>query len=133
MVLKLSASFSILALFSAALAAAPVKWRLSRQAITNPKTFKADSSIDASAIYKAAKAATGKKLASYPTSDDKDAVTSVIYGDWEDLDGVSAIHFIADMDVDCDGVEVSRPSHSILHSLIMSFFFSINAKCVSAI
>ncbi|KAJ7250708.1 fungal chitosanase of glycosyl hydrolase group 75-domain-containing protein [Mycena rebaudengoi] len=64
--------------------------------------FAADPSIKVADIYAAAQAANKVKLASYPTSDDQKHMAD-IYGDWQNLTGVSAFHFIADMDTDCDG------------------------------
>lgn len=79
---------------------------ITRRDPVDSSSFAADSSINAVAIYNAAKSATQKPLASYLT--DSDSTTEVsIYGDWQDLDGVKAFHFIADMDIDCDGDGVS--------------------------
>jgi hypothetical protein len=72
--------------------------------------FAADPSINVAAIYAAAQSATGNPLASgiYATTTSKDAHQTQIYGDWLTLasGGVSAFHFIADMDIDCDGPDV---------------------------
>jgi len=105
MIFELSARFFVLALASSAVLAAPLKRRAADTA------FAADPSIDAKAIYAAAQAAKSDQLASYPTTQEGDH-TSIIYGDWMKLDGVAAIHFIADMDVDCDGVAYQCPGHS---------------------
>nr|GAT51646.1 predicted protein [Mycena chlorophos] len=64
--------------------------------------FAADPSINAAGIYAAAQRSQGRLLETYPTSPDR-KIYSNIYGDWLNLTGVSAFHFIADMDVDCDG------------------------------
>ncbi|KAJ7202067.1 fungal chitosanase of glycosyl hydrolase group 75-domain-containing protein [Mycena pura] len=64
--------------------------------------FAADPSINAPAIYAAAQASHTKILATYPTTPERKAYSN-IYGDWQNMTGVSAFHFIADMDVDCDG------------------------------
>ncbi|KAJ7910503.1 fungal chitosanase of glycosyl hydrolase group 75-domain-containing protein [Mycena leptocephala] len=37
---------------------------------------------------------------------------STIYGDWLNLDGVQAFHFLADMDIDCDGVSYQCPGET---------------------
>ncbi|KAJ7119699.1 fungal chitosanase of glycosyl hydrolase group 75-domain-containing protein, partial [Mycena epipterygia] len=68
--------------------------------------FSADPSINVTGIYAATLAAKNKALANYPTSADARHITT-IYGDWQSLPGVSAFHFIADMDTDCDGPRVS--------------------------
>ncbi|KAJ6555141.1 fungal chitosanase of glycosyl hydrolase group 75-domain-containing protein [Mycena vulgaris] len=64
--------------------------------------FAADPSINVAGLYGAAHASNERTLASYPTTSNRKIVTS-IYGDWQNLPGVSAFHFIADMDTDCDG------------------------------
>lgn len=126
---KFSTSFSTLALLSLALAA-PIKHK--RFDYTSPAidvtTFAADSSIDVAAIYSAAKAATSQELASYSTGK---KTTSHIYGDWMKLDGVSAIHFMADMDVDCDGVAVSRHCASYILKLTHVFFLTVQMPSMS--
>ncbi|KAK0445348.1 fungal chitosanase of glycosyl hydrolase group 75-domain-containing protein [Desarmillaria tabescens] len=78
-------------------------------AVATAAGFAADPSINVSAIYAAsqasAKASTGT-IDSFPaTSGDGNNVP--IQGDWLNLDGVSAYHFTADMDVDCDGFQCS--------------------------
>ncbi|KAK0185952.1 fungal chitosanase of glycosyl hydrolase group 75-domain-containing protein, partial [Armillaria mellea] len=75
--------------------------------------FAADSSIDAACIYELAAASLkgGKSItASYPASrgDPNDVH---IQDDWLHLTGVSAYHFLADMDVDCDGVYWKCPGN----------------------
>ncbi|KAJ6551830.1 fungal chitosanase of glycosyl hydrolase group 75-domain-containing protein [Mycena capillaripes] len=64
-------------------------------------TFAADPSINVAAIYAAAQASNSHILASYPTTPERKTFTN-IYSDWNFTD-VSAFHFIADMDTDCDG------------------------------
>ncbi|CAK5274350.1 unnamed protein product [Mycena citricolor] len=64
--------------------------------------FEADASINVAGIYAATKGSHSKVLASYPTQANRKTITS-IYGDWISLPGVSAFHFMADMDIDCDG------------------------------
>ncbi|KAJ7262894.1 fungal chitosanase of glycosyl hydrolase group 75-domain-containing protein [Mycena rebaudengoi] len=78
--------------------------------------FAADPAIDVARIYSAAKAAKKVKLASYPTSFEKDH-SAPIYGDWMHLKGVSAFHFLADMDIDCDGAFSKCPGHTTSQSL----------------
>ncbi|KAJ7035204.1 fungal chitosanase of glycosyl hydrolase group 75-domain-containing protein [Mycena alexandri] len=63
--------------------------------------FAADPSINVAGIYAAAQASNSHTLATYPTTPERKAYTN-IYADWN-FTGVSAFHFIADMDVDCDG------------------------------
>ncbi|EJD41398.1 hypothetical protein AURDEDRAFT_186562 [Auricularia subglabra TFB-10046 SS5] len=76
--------------------------------------YQADASIDVDAIYKAVQAsvaAKNKVLATYPTCNDCDSSSSVdIVGEWSDLvDGTFS--FMADMDVDCDGVAWQCPGN----------------------
>lgn len=69
--------------------------------------FQADSSINVAGILAAAKSSlsAGKNvLATFPAWDGGPSVK--IQGDWLNLTGVSAFHYLADMDVDCDGVDV---------------------------
>jgi chitosanase len=70
-------------------------------------SFAADPSINVAGIYAAAHASNTKSLANFPTNSDRKVLSS-IYGDWQNLPGVSAFHFIADMDTDCDGTKVGR-------------------------
>ncbi|KAJ6494061.1 fungal chitosanase of glycosyl hydrolase group 75-domain-containing protein [Mycena vitilis] len=63
--------------------------------------FAADPSINVAGIYAAAQASSTNILATYPTNAERKAFTN-IYSDWNFTD-VSAFHFIADMDTDCDG------------------------------
>ncbi|KAJ7171127.1 fungal chitosanase of glycosyl hydrolase group 75-domain-containing protein [Mycena filopes] len=63
--------------------------------------FGADPSINVAGIYAAAQASNSHILATYPTNEQRRNY-STIYADWN-FTGVSAFHFIADMDVDCDG------------------------------
>ncbi|KAJ7910504.1 hypothetical protein B0H13DRAFT_2486854 [Mycena leptocephala] len=65
-------------------------------------SFTADPSINVAGIYAAAQASNSHILATYPTTPERKAFSN-IYGDWQNLTDVSAFHFIADMDVDCDG------------------------------
>ncbi|KAJ7660104.1 fungal chitosanase of glycosyl hydrolase group 75-domain-containing protein [Mycena polygramma] len=86
--------------------------------------FAADPSINVAAIYSAVKSAKKQPLdqdRTYLSTTDKGGQRVHIYGDWltlgraaasgRDLDsrstnnGVSAFHFIADMDTDCDGLD----------------------------
>jgi len=115
MIFKLSVPLIALALTSVVLSA-PLKRskstpKESGQLPADMTAFAADPSINAEAIYKAAQAANSKELGSYPTTQEGDHIAH-IYGDWMDLNGVSVIHFIADMDVDCDGVAYKCPGYS---------------------
>ncbi|EJD35897.1 hypothetical protein AURDEDRAFT_74830 [Auricularia subglabra TFB-10046 SS5] len=68
--------------------------------------FQAASSINVTAILAAAVAsqnAGNDVLATFPIRDGGPRIN--IYGDWLSLDGVSAFHYMADMDVDCDGAD----------------------------
>jgi chitosanase len=70
--------------------------------------FAGDPSINAVGIFNAAKASlkAGKDvLDAFPSSQGTGNNVKIL-GDWEKLNGVSVIHYIADMDVDCDGVDV---------------------------
>ncbi|KAJ7080603.1 fungal chitosanase of glycosyl hydrolase group 75-domain-containing protein [Mycena belliarum] len=70
-------------------------------------SFAADPLINVAGIYAAAHSSKTKVLASYPINSARKIISS-IYGDWQNLSGVSAFHFIADMDTDCDGTKVRR-------------------------
>ncbi|KAJ7080638.1 fungal chitosanase of glycosyl hydrolase group 75-domain-containing protein [Mycena belliarum] len=99
-------SLYALALASVALAA-PLVYHTPRSTSSSSyDEFAADSSLDVSAIYDAAKQATKKQIpgASYLTDPGSNDYVQ-IYQDWSDLPQVSAFHFIADMDIDCDGVD----------------------------
>ncbi|KAJ7659546.1 fungal chitosanase of glycosyl hydrolase group 75-domain-containing protein [Mycena polygramma] len=64
--------------------------------------FTAAVPVDIAGILLAAQAST-QALATFPHN--AAAKPDVpIFGDWVNLEGVSAFHFFADMDVDCDGV-----------------------------
>lgn len=127
MFFKRSAPFFILALAFSTVLAAPIK-RRAKQYARDTSAFAADPSINAKAIYSAAQAAKSDELASFPTSQAQDH-TSTIYGDWKNLDGVSAIHFIADMDVDCDGKAVSVS----LTSRLLVLMFPLQYQCAVSI
>ncbi len=71
-----------------------------------PAGFAADPSINVDGIYAAALASNNYSRASNPTSPERKTFTN-IYGDWQNFSNVSAFHFIADMDVDCDGLKVN--------------------------
>ncbi|KAJ6457000.1 fungal chitosanase of glycosyl hydrolase group 75-domain-containing protein [Mycena vitilis] len=93
--------------------------------------FAADPSINVAAIYSAVKSAKKQPLdqgRTYLSTTDKGGQPVHIYGDWltlgrasrsRDLDssrstnnGVSAFHFIADMDTDCDGLDENCQGNS---------------------
>ncbi|KAJ6629352.1 fungal chitosanase of glycosyl hydrolase group 75-domain-containing protein [Mycena sp. CBHHK59/15] len=81
------------------------------QTIPTGVAFAADPSINVAAIYAATQAATSQDLASFPINQEQTHV-SHIYGDWLNLPGVSALQFIADMDIDCDGVAYQCPGNT---------------------
>lgn len=101
--MKTSAALFLCSLLSFA-TALPQAGNLTRRDVG----FRADPAGNIGGIYLAALASTQVPLAAFPHN--RDVFTDVqIYGDWLNLDGVSAFYFFADMDVDCDGV-VSRSS-----------------------
>ncbi|KAJ7888201.1 hypothetical protein B0H13DRAFT_1888516 [Mycena leptocephala] len=65
----------------------------------------ADPEIDVAGIIAAMKNATQSRIATYPTSSTQDHSVAVLYADWRSLPDVSVIHFTADIDIDCDGVD----------------------------
>ncbi|KAJ6592441.1 fungal chitosanase of glycosyl hydrolase group 75-domain-containing protein [Mycena capillaripes] len=72
--------------------------------------FRASAAANVGGILSTAKAST-QSLATFPHN----AAASPdveIFGDWVDLSGVSAFHFFADMDVDCDGGDPSGQSQT---------------------
>ncbi|KAJ7901507.1 fungal chitosanase of glycosyl hydrolase group 75-domain-containing protein [Mycena leptocephala] len=75
---------------------------------TSAVAFAADASINVAAIYAAVQSATKVPLdaGSYPSSTDDGGKTVQIYGDWLTI-GSAAFHFVADMDTDCDGPDVT--------------------------
>jgi hypothetical protein len=128
----ISAHFCALAVLSVVFAV-PLDPQGDPDLTSNPTSvpFAADPSIHVAAIYAAAKTARAQDLASFPTKQDQQTI-SHIYGDWLNLPGVSAFQFIADMDVDCDGVAVRKLNQvSFAHVLIL-FQHSINVLCVSS-
>ncbi|KAJ6616176.1 fungal chitosanase of glycosyl hydrolase group 75-domain-containing protein, partial [Mycena sp. CBHHK59/15] len=66
--------------------------------------FSADPDINVAEILSALQNATNSRIATYPTSSTQDH-TAYVYSDWQSFSQVSAVHFIADMDIDCDGVD----------------------------
>jgi len=66
--------------------------------------FQASSSIPVAEIAAAAKKSS-KTAATYPVNDSKSAKKSVIHSDWAAFKDGAAYSFIADMDVDCDGID----------------------------
>lgn len=126
---KLSISFAVLALLSLALAA-PIKHR--RADIS----FAADKSINVQDVSSGITAIIAKSklkaIDSYPvTTGDKSAKAEI----FKLVIAKIEIYVIpdADMDVDCDGVDVSRhrPSHILTRTDFLSI--SINAKYVTAV
>ncbi|KAJ5959369.1 uncharacterized protein N7479_006519 [Penicillium vulpinum] len=68
--------------------------------------FAAGSSIPVAALKSAAaKASTAAKDATYLNNNDSGAKKSTIYSDWSKFSEGAAFVWIADMDVDCDGID----------------------------
>ncbi|KKK25173.1 hypothetical protein AOCH_004549 [Aspergillus ochraceoroseus] len=69
-------------------------------------SFAASTTVPVQALQSAAaKANTIPSLAVYPVSVGENPVQSTIYSDWTRFQTGSAIFWVADMDVDCDGLE----------------------------
>ncbi|KAJ6555173.1 fungal chitosanase of glycosyl hydrolase group 75-domain-containing protein [Mycena vulgaris] len=102
-----------LVLASVALAAPLTYLKIRHTSSIDYSSFTADPSLNATALYDAAKRATKTKMenSSYLTDPDTNYTTQ-IYGDWIHLQNVSAFHFMADMDIDCDGVDSSCSANS---------------------
>src|SRR5271170_3182814 len=81
--------------------------------------FAANSSIPVAGILKAAQASQQDVLATFPAASGSEVN---IFGDWLHLDGVSAFHYISDMQVDCDGVDVSHSSTPMIMAGIVNSF-----------
>ncbi|KAF8218012.1 fungal chitosanase of glycosyl hydrolase group 75-domain-containing protein [Mycena galopus ATCC 62051] len=75
-------------------------------------TFAADTSINVAGIYAAAQASDTHILANYPTTPERKFFSN-IYGDWLNFTNVSAFHFIADMDIDCDGLKGNQDGQTV--------------------
>ncbi|KZV82165.1 Chitosanase-domain-containing protein [Exidia glandulosa HHB12029] len=76
--------------------------------------FEADASINVAGILNAAKSSNSagtNVLASFRTREDVSNPNVKVQGDWLNLANVSAFHFIADMDTDCDGVYYNCPNN----------------------
>ncbi|RAH46649.1 glycoside hydrolase family 75 protein [Aspergillus brunneoviolaceus CBS 621.78] len=68
--------------------------------------FAGASSIPVSAIQSAAaKASDVPSLATYPVNTDKNSPKSTIHNDWVKFSDGAALSWVADMDVDCDGID----------------------------
>ncbi|RAL15906.1 glycoside hydrolase family 75 protein [Aspergillus homomorphus CBS 101889] len=68
--------------------------------------FAAASSIPVAAIQSAAaKASSVPSLATYPVNTDKNSPKSTIHNDWVKFSDGAALSWVADMDVDCDGID----------------------------
>ena len=93
--------------------------------------FAADPYINAEGIFNAAKKAK-QVLATFPSGH---GTNVKIFGDWQNLHGgVSAIPFIADMDVDCDGVFVSPGNLPVLKNMQLTHLLAYQFRCpVSAL
>ncbi|KAF7354007.1 Endo-chitosanase [Mycena venus] len=96
-----------LALASVALAAPlPSQNSTNPSADSNSANFAAAPDIDVARILTAVKGATKESTDRYPTSSAQDHWAE-IYKDWSALEHVSVYHFIADMDIDCDGADAN--------------------------
>ncbi|PLN81936.1 Chitosanase-domain-containing protein [Aspergillus taichungensis] len=70
------------------------------------KFFAAAASIPVAGLQTAAaKASKVPDLATYPVSLEKNAVKSTIHSDWLSFSEGAALSWVADMDVDCDGID----------------------------
>ncbi|KAJ5506381.1 Fungal chitosanase [Penicillium expansum] len=68
--------------------------------------FAASSTIPVAALQSAAaKASVAVPSGTYPINGDKGAKRITIHSDWADFDEGAAYVFVADMDVDCDGLD----------------------------
>ncbi|KAG2413844.1 hypothetical protein HFD88_003033 [Aspergillus terreus] len=68
--------------------------------------FAAASTMPVAALQAAAAKATKvPSYATYPVSQDDDAKKSTIHSDWASFSQGAAISWVADMDVDCDGID----------------------------
>jgi len=81
--------------------------------------FAANSSIPVAGILKAAQTSKGDPLATFQAASGPNVT---IFGDWLHLPGVSAFHWISDMQVDCDGVDVSHSSTLVIMAGIVNSF-----------
>ncbi|KAK7056744.1 hypothetical protein VNI00_002461 [Paramarasmius palmivorus] len=96
-----------LAMYSLLIIAHP----LVERANTAASALAADASINVAGLYNAVNNARGTRLASYPWNYGTPADVH-IYADWLYMTNSSIFHFIADMDVDCDGVDYQCPGNS---------------------
>ncbi|KAJ6566883.1 fungal chitosanase of glycosyl hydrolase group 75-domain-containing protein [Mycena capillaripes] len=119
----------VLVLASIALAAPLLSIHPRGKPSIDPRSFAADSSINVAAIYSAVKGATKSPIdRTYATSSDEQHHVQ-IYQDWHQLKQVQAYHFLADMDIDCDGVDV-RPDFGDTHGDAQTDFGALNATAV---
>ncbi|KAI3608025.1 extracellular chitosanase [Moniliophthora roreri] len=108
MVSRFSFTFiTVLAIFSLVVRASP----LIERADSIASTFAADASINAVRLWNAVNNSRSMRLASYPWSYGTPADVN-IYADWLYITNSSILYFIADMDVDCDGVDYMCPGNS---------------------
>ncbi|KAF7353996.1 Endo-chitosanase [Mycena venus] len=73
---------------------------------SNAASFAAAPDIDVARILTVVKGATKESIDRYPTSSAQDHWAE-IYKDWSSLEHVSVYHFMADMDIDCDGANAN--------------------------
>lgn len=102
-----------LSFFVAFALAAPIFPRKSLTPSSSTADFSAKSSVDVSGILAAVNASHEKPVASYASRQGKDKNVK-IYGDWSET-AANAYFFTADMDVDCDGVDVSTKHYLYLY------------------
>jgi hypothetical protein len=103
-------SFFVIIVSVQAVLALPVPKKRPVAATTD---FAADTSINAQAIFAAAKGNGTKSLANFLSSPGGSKID--IFGDWLDLVPDTPIfQFIADMDVDCDGIDVREFSVCVI-------------------
>ncbi|KAJ5168561.1 uncharacterized protein N7482_004155 [Penicillium canariense] len=68
--------------------------------------FAAATTVPVAALHSAAaKASTAAKDATYPVNNDSGAAKSTIHSDWTNFNEGAAFVWVADMDVDCDGLD----------------------------
>jgi hypothetical protein len=99
--------FATLSCLSSTVVARPTGLDIRANNKPAPVGFAADPSINAKGILAAAQASTAKGndiLATFAAASGPEVH---IFGDWLNLNGVSAFHWISDMQVDCDGPDVS--------------------------
>ncbi|KAF7718269.1 Chitosanase [Penicillium ucsense] len=107
MAIKFSALAASLALVAPALAQSVNGADYNHPTAGPPASFFAASSTVPVAALKsaAAKASVAAKDSTYPVNGDSGAAKSTIHGDWSGFSEGAAFVWVADMDVDCDGLD----------------------------